>query len=64
LDELKESLISSLQTRVETDDPEEDDIDLLGIQEELGIEEISEKVIVAEIGSNVEEETEKTPRQI
>ena len=64
LDELKESLISSLKTRVETDDPEEDDIDLLGIQEELGIEEISEKVIVAEIGSDVEEETEKTSGQI
>ena len=60
LDDLKESLINSLQTRVESDDPDEDDIDLLGIQEELGIKGIDEKVTVAVIGPDAETETEKS----
>ncbi len=35
LDELEESLITGLQRRVEMDEPEEDDVDLLAIQQEL-----------------------------
>jgi DNA-directed RNA polymerase subunit omega len=35
LDELEESLITGLQRHVEMDEPEEDDVDLLAIQQEL-----------------------------
>jgi DNA-directed RNA polymerase subunit omega len=35
LEELEESLIKSLQTYVEMDEPEEDEMDLLAIQQEL-----------------------------
>ena len=38
-DELEESLIKGLQKFVEMDDPEEDDVDLIAIQQELGAEE-------------------------
>jgi DNA-directed RNA polymerase subunit omega len=35
LEELEESLIKSLQTFVETEEPEEDEMDMLAIQQEL-----------------------------
>jgi len=38
-DELEESLIKGLQKFVEMDDPEEDDVDLIAIQQELDAEE-------------------------
>ena len=37
-DELEESLIKGLQKFVEMDDPEEDDVDLIAIQQELNTE--------------------------
>ena len=38
-DELEESLIKGLQKFIEMDDPEEDDVDLIAIQQELDAEE-------------------------
>jgi len=35
LEELKEGLVKSLQKHVETDEPEEDEVDLLAIQQEV-----------------------------
>ena len=53
LDELKESLISSLQTLIDTDDPDEDEDDLLGVQQETVPSSINEKVTVAVIDGKV-----------
>lgn len=38
LPELEESLVKSLQTRAETDEPEEDEMDLLAIQQDQFVE--------------------------
>ena len=56
LDELSESLIKGLQKYVEMDEPEDDEIDLLSIQRDQGVEdgEESEPVMVIETTSELE----------
>jgi DNA-directed RNA polymerase subunit omega len=66
LDDLEEGLIKGLQRFVETDDPEEDEMDMLSIQQGLdedgenaqpAMEKISSMYVDAEIPVEVEEET-------
>jgi DNA-directed RNA polymerase subunit omega len=66
LDDLEEGLVKGLQRFVETDDPEEDEMDMLSIQQGLdedgenaqpAMEKISSMYVDAEIPVEVEEET-------
>ena len=50
LEDLKDSVISSLQTRVEVDEPDEDDIDFSAVQRELNSGASPEKITVSVIG--------------
>jgi DNA-directed RNA polymerase subunit omega len=68
LDDLEEDLVKGLQRFVETDDPEEDEMDMLSIQQGLdedgenaqpAMEKISSMYVDAEIPVEVEEETSK-----
>jgi DNA-directed RNA polymerase subunit omega len=68
LDDLEEGLVKGLQRFVETDDPEEDEMDMLSIQQGLdedgenaqpAMEKISSMYVDAEIPVEVEEETSK-----
>ena len=52
LDELRESLISSLQMRVESDDLDEDEIDMLGMEREAELVIEDNKVSVSTINEN------------
>ena len=52
LEDLKESLINSLQTRIEVDDLEEEELDSLGLQEDEPHILADENVTVAVIGEN------------
>ena len=59
IEELKESLVNSLQTRVESDDIDEDELDLLGVEQEPIPEIDGQKYTVAVIdGSPGSEEPE------
>ena len=61
LDELKESLISNLQNRVEIDEQEDEEMDFLGIQEEIAPTDFEDKTTVAVIGEdNPEKKIELT----
>jgi len=66
LDDLEEGLVKGLQRFVETDDPEEDEMDMLSIQQGLdedgenaqpAMEKLSSMYVDAEIPVEVEEET-------
>ena len=52
LEDLKESLINSLQTRIEVDDLEEEELDSLGLREDEPHILADENVTVAVIGEN------------
>ena len=52
LDELRESLISGLQIHVEADEPEEEEMDFLGLQSEREAYDLEIKSTVAVIGDN------------
>ena len=66
LDELEEALVKGLQRFVKTDDPEEDEMDMLSIQQGQGedgvdaqppMEKLSSMYVDAEIPAEVEKET-------
>lgn len=68
LDELEESLILGLQRFVETDDPEDDELDMLSIQQNQNVngeedqpqmEKLSSMYLDAEIPVEIEEEANK-----
>ena len=61
LEELKDSVISSLQTRVEIDEPDEDDIDFLAVERELSSGTAPEKISVSVIGANTTYSNDETP---
>ena len=65
LDELEEALVKGLQRFVETDDPEEDDVDLLSVQQDQDedgveaqpqMEKLSSMYVDAEIPAEFDEE--------
>ena len=60
LEELKNSVISSLHTRVEVDEPDEDDIDFLAVQRELNPGISPEKITVSVVGGNTTYSNEGT----
>ena len=61
LEELKESLVTSLQTKVESDDIDEDELDLLGVEQEPIPDIDGQKFTVAVIDGTPESEEPENP---